>query len=192
MKVITAPEFYHVRESDITVFLAGGITNCENWQKEVIDVLKSAKDTDNLVVFNPRRDIWPSNSDLDEVKKQIEWEFEYLSCGKCLIFSMYFTNTKESDQPICFYELGRCLSDRCYCHSTPTIISCQEGFRREFDVVAQTELIADHTTNKNLNVNVNFTPKQHAQAILKGYHDIMGVRNKPTKVVKRKLTKEDL
>ena len=39
MKVITAVESYVPSEKDICVFLAGGITNCPNWQNEVIEEL---------------------------------------------------------------------------------------------------------------------------------------------------------
>ena len=35
MKIITAPEIYR-DSSNIACFLAGGITNCPNWQNEVI------------------------------------------------------------------------------------------------------------------------------------------------------------
>lgn len=35
MKIVTAPEIYK-DNSNITCFLAGGITNCPNWQNEVI------------------------------------------------------------------------------------------------------------------------------------------------------------
>ena len=41
MKVITAVEKYKPNYGDITVFLAGGITDCDNWQKRVIDYLIS-------------------------------------------------------------------------------------------------------------------------------------------------------
>ena len=39
MRVITAPEKYRKKSNDITVFLAGGITNCWEWQDKVIELL---------------------------------------------------------------------------------------------------------------------------------------------------------
>ena len=39
MKVITAIEDYVVKPDDIKVFMAGGITKCRDWQKEMIDIL---------------------------------------------------------------------------------------------------------------------------------------------------------
>lgn len=159
MKVITAPEYYALRNDDVAVFLAGGITNCEDWQNKVIDCLKryTSNITDKLVIFNPRRSEWPSNGDLEEVRRQIHWEADYIC--KCNIFSMYFTNTKDSDQPICFYELGRYTQGR-------DIISYQEGFRRALDVDIQMEILCP-----GIKVNKNITPEQHAELIFKKYKE---------------------
>lgn len=58
MKVITAPEFYYygIHRKDITCFLAGGITNCPEWQNDVIEYLKEhEEECSNLVILNPRR-----------------------------------------------------------------------------------------------------------------------------------------
>lgn len=96
-QIITAPSI----EKPIytSIFLAGGITNCKDWQKEVIKELEF----ENISIFNPRQenfDITDKNASF----KQISWEFERLE--QMDIFSMYFCNS-ESDQPICMYELGR-------------------------------------------------------------------------------------
>jgi len=167
MKVITAPEYYAPKKTDITVFLAGGITNCDDWQDIVIGYLLGlpADQTENLVVYNPRRNEWPSNSDDEEIRRQIHWEADYIRCAD--IFSMYFTNTKKSDQPICFYELGKYAGYR-------DIISYQEGFTRALDVKYQLEVrgIDDR-------INENFTPLQHAEAIMKEYNDELRRRKNP-------------
>lgn len=157
MKVITAPEYYVPTREEITVFLAGGITNCENWQKEVIDYLKSLPDekTDKLVIFNPRRDKWPKNSDTEEIRRQINWEADYIRTAD--IFTMYFTNTDKSDQPICFYELGK------YANRSNDIISYQEGFKRALDVEFQMSI------NGFADVHKNITPVQHAEFIFNQY-----------------------
>lgn len=157
MKVITAPEYYVPTRDEITVFLAGGITNCENWQKEVIDYLMSLPEekTDRLVIFNPRRDKWPKNSDTEEIRRQINWEADYIRSAD--IFTMYFTNTEKSDQPICFYELGK------YANRNNDIISYQEGFKRALDVEFQM------STNGRADVHKNVTPIQHAELIFNQY-----------------------
>jgi len=49
MKHVKCPE-----ESDggkRSVFLAGGITGCEDWQDEIVEMLKDT----NFVLLNPRR-----------------------------------------------------------------------------------------------------------------------------------------
>ncbi len=157
MKVVTVPEYYALKNDDIAVFLAGGITNCEDWQKEVIEYFKSLPEekTNHLVIFNPRRDKWPKNSDVEEVRRQINWEADYIN--KSNIFSMYFTNTDKSDQPICFYELGR------YARGND-VISYQEGFKRALDVDFQMEILCP-----TMRINKNITPTKHAELIFERY-----------------------
>ena len=82
-----------------SVFLAGGISNCTDWQSEVIKYL----DKEDITIFNPRRKNFDI-TDLSATTQQIKWEFNRLE--KMDIFSMYFCESK-SDQPICMYELGR-------------------------------------------------------------------------------------
>jgi hypothetical protein len=158
MKVITAPEYYVPTNEEIAVFLAGGITNCEDWQQEVIDYLKSLPEekTDKLVIYNPRRDKWPKSSDTEEIRRQINWEADYIRSAD--IFTMYFTNTEKSDQPICFYELGK------YANNNTDIISYQEGFKRALDVEFQMSI-----NRVSSYVHKNITPVQHAKLIFKQY-----------------------
>ena len=111
MIVVTAPDYYGLMfDSRKTFcFLAGGITDCSNWQKTVINFLKERENCmtlDNLVLFNPRRDNFPID-DPSAADKQIEWEYDWL--GMSDIFSIYFDGGN-SDQPICMYELGRYLT----------------------------------------------------------------------------------
>lgn len=157
MKVITAPEYYSPKNDEVCVFLAGGITNCDDWQQEVIYYLKHIPKNkiDRLVIFNPRRIKWPKDGDLDEIRRQIHWEADYIRSAD--IFSMYFTNTEKSDQPICFYELGK------YLGTARKIISYQEGFKRAFDVDIQIEEIL------GINVNKNISPMEHAKLIFDKY-----------------------
>ena len=39
MQIIIAPEAFQKKENQIGIFLAGGITNCSEWQNEVIKCL---------------------------------------------------------------------------------------------------------------------------------------------------------
>ena len=39
MKEIIAPTEYIIQKNEISLFLAGGITNCPKWQKDIIERL---------------------------------------------------------------------------------------------------------------------------------------------------------
>ena len=62
IKIIECPNVGE--NADYNLFLAGGITNCPDWQSELIKKLKNLKLDYNLNVYNPRRKIFSS---LDEV-----------------------------------------------------------------------------------------------------------------------------
>ena len=170
MRVIEAPNKVILDENDITCFLAGGICNCPDWQKEVIEEL-DRYDSPNLIILNPRR----ANFDIkkDSPTKQIKWEFEQLN--NMDIFSMYFANSEKSVQPICMYELGRHLAlmphrfikdwqDR-------IVLGVEAGYSRENDVRIQTSLAVGFD---KLNFwNFQATPKLHARAIYLSYNKIM-------------------
>lgn len=153
MRVITVPEKYVRQPNDITVFLAGGITNCWEWQDKVIEMLQNEKEVnlDNLVIFNPRRKDFPINKP-NASYEQIRWKFDMLE--RCDIFSMYFC-AGESDQPICMYELGRniCRMQMRFPidWSMRLIITTEYGYKRAKDVSIQTMLATDCiTTNSNI------------------------------------------
>jgi hypothetical protein len=139
MRIITAPQNYNKQSDQISVFLAGGITNCPKWQNEVIRKLEDFE-LQSLVIYNPRQehfDITNPNASY----KQIAWEYQYLESMD--IFSMYFSDGN-SDQPICMYELGRNIirmqnrfpND----WKERIVITCENGYRRKQDVYIQTRL----------------------------------------------------
>lgn len=159
MRVITAPEKYIRQPNDITVFLAGGITNCWEWQDKAIELLNE-KNLDNLVIFNPRRKDFPIN-DPNAAEEQIKWEFNMLE--QCDIFSMYFC-AGESDQPICMYELGRnlCRMQMRFPSNWEMriVVTVEEGYKREKDVDVQISLanigsVDEKYCNKNIEEHVN-------------------------------------
>ena len=170
MKIITAPEIYNDNNS-IKCFLAGGITNCPNWQEEVIKNIEEYAldikiDLKYLNIYNPRRNNFPI-SNPKAAEEQIKWEFNYLE--KCDIFSIYFCNAP-SDQPICMYELGRNISEKMSEYMATwnhrIIISIEKGYKREQDVIIQTKL----ATNNNIKPITFATPELHAQAIVDNYY----------------------
>jgi len=158
IQVITAPSL--TKPAYTSVFLAGGITNCRNWQEEVIEELK--KDDKDMSVFNPRQKDF-NVKDKNASYKQIKWEFERLQAMD--IFSMYFCNS-DSNQPICLYELGRYVlhmqskfpSD----WEERIVISVEKGYSRSADVRIQLGLCAP-----NILVDTdNVSPITHAVRIL--------------------------
>ena len=138
--------FQKEKKDKILIFLAGGITNCSNWQKTLIDIFSSTlKEKEyllNILFINPRRKNSISFKNEEEIIKQIKWEFKYLN--KCDLFTMFFDDTKLSDQPICFYELGKYLNQfqNIYKNNYEEhiIISYKKGFKRSLDLKIQIDL----------------------------------------------------
>lgn len=153
-QIITAPSL----EKPIytTLFLAGGITNCKDWQSDVIKELVY----DEVSIFNPRQEHFDV-SNKSASYEQIMWEYERLE--QMDIFSMYFCNS-DSDQPICMYELGRNIvrmqnrfpSD----WQQRIVISVEDGYRRKQDIIIQTSLCAP-----TLFVDGTAYPRSHAHYI---------------------------
>lgn len=178
MRIITAPYYYEPFAKDTSVFLAGGITNCGNWQQKIIKQLVDNYDYDydSLVVFNPRRENFPI-WDKSAAYEQIEWEFKMLE--RCDIFSMYFPSG-ESDQPICMYELGRNIlrmqmrfpadwRDR-------IIISVEDGYKRKQDVLIQTGLATQDTVLINTQTSPWICLSYHLEMIIRAYKKLSNAR----------------
>jgi len=125
--VIEAPKKYFSK--DLTsLFLAGGITNCPDWQSELIKYLKNEED---LVIYNPRRANFPIH-DPNAAKEQISWEYDYLK--KCDMISFWFS--KGSLNPIVLYELGRHGNSQ----NKLIFIGMDKEYERKQDVIIQTKL----------------------------------------------------
>lgn len=84
---------------------------------------------------------------------------------------MYFTNSENSVQPICLYELGRHLERMI--HRFPgdwkdrIIIGIEDGYSRTQDVIIQSRLAlrCDVTQER-------ITPEVYAQMIYKSYYKL--------------------
>lgn len=188
MKVITATEKYQTKEFEIDCFLAGGINKCWEWQEEVIKQLYMISQNPNtrldyLNIYNPRRKNFPIN-DPNTSNEQIAWEFENLQ--KMNIFSMYFCGNTESDQPICFYELGRNLEIFRNNNELDHVIITVEGdFKRVQDVVIQVKLVVGNTSKVTV-IPINSeedrlkAAKLHATKIAEIYSKIIKSKFLPT------------
>ena len=145
--IVTAPERVTFPHDSVKVFLAGGIQRCDEWQQKIINLFKYYGENKNVYIINPRRENFPIH-DPNAAEEQITWEFEMLE--QCDLFTMLFLDS-ESDQPICFYELGRNLEkmkqrfpkswfDR-------IVVTCDEKFKRRQDVEIQTKLATGMSVN---------------------------------------------
>jgi hypothetical protein len=139
VRVVTAPEpWVNPAVDEVPVFLAGGITACEEWQPKVVDLVRAIPNLGGIIVYNPRRADFPIG-DPGAARAQIEWEF--LMLERAHVFSMWFSASPTSDQPICMYELGRHVAlreDRRQAHLLA--IGVEPGYRRAQDVEIQVGL----------------------------------------------------
>lgn len=110
----------------VDLFLAGGISNCPDWQSEVIKMLG---DTD-LNIANPRRPYGLEKTG-DAAAKQIAWEHEMLSRAAVTLF--WFP--AGAIQPIALLELGRKMTE-----NKPLVVGVDEYYERRFDVEQQLQL----------------------------------------------------
>ena len=108
-----------------SIFLAGGITHCPDWQNVVTDKLKNF----DLTIYNPRRKVYPTEE--NPLREQIEWEYERLRSAD--IVSFWFSGG--SLNPITLFELGSAL-ERGQC----PIVGVDLEYERYFDVKIQVAL----------------------------------------------------
>lgn len=167
--VKTAPESVLLEEYSkcASVFLAGGITDCPNWQQSVIDHIKGTSfwlHRKDLLILNPRRDNFPMD-DPSAAEEQIKWEFDALD--RADIFSVWFADSA-SVQPITQYELGRQMALR---RSDPksVVIGVDPKYPRAQDVYVQTEL-ADDSIAKRISASI----EGHVINIIVGLGDKAG------------------
>jgi len=106
LEIVEAPN-EPKEKNKIKLFLAGGITNCPNWQKEIIDRLEYTVNVytkhmlEEVTVFNPRRENFPIENP-NASKEQISWEFYKLRESDIIVF--WFS--RGSLNPIVLLELG--------------------------------------------------------------------------------------
>jgi hypothetical protein len=128
-KIITAPEKeIQPDRNKNKLFLAGGITNCLDWQSITVNFLKEIPDT---TIYNPRRQNFPMDNP-NAAEEQIKWEYEHLK--KSNIIAFWFS--RGSLNPISLYELGKWGNSS----SIPIIIGVDDEYKRKKDVIIQTKL----------------------------------------------------
>ena len=126
MTYIEAPKRNFTKDKK-SLFLAGGITDCPDWQRTIINSLNDL----DVTIFNPRRKNFPIN-DPNAAQEQITWEFDMLRQADIIIVFWFCSETM---CPIVLYELGA--------HSMtnkPIIIGLDPNYSRRQDVEIQTKL----------------------------------------------------
>ena len=127
---IEAPEEF---EGDgPSLFFAGGITACFDWQSQL------ARDLADLpfTILNPRRRHFPMN-DPTAAAAQIAWEHRHLRKAGAVLF--WFPS--ETLCPITLYELGAWSMS-----AKPLFIGTHPDYQRRLDVEIQTRLARPEVT----------------------------------------------
>lgn len=123
-----APQDYRPAAGDSpSVFLAGGITGCPDWQETAARALLRR----GMVVFNPRRGEYLLD-DPDEAARQIAWEHRHLHLAGATLF---WFPAGPAVQPIALFELGAALGE-----GRRLAVGVEPGYPRAVDVREQVGL----------------------------------------------------
>jgi hypothetical protein len=122
-----APHEWVETPGHLSLFLAGGITDCPDWQKDVVLMLAAVR---GLALLNPRRARFPIH-DPAAAELQVTWEYLHLRLADAILF--WFPC--ETLCPIVLYELGAwSRSDK------PLFVGTHPDYARRQDVEIQTRL----------------------------------------------------
>lgn len=124
-----------------SLFLAGGITGCPDWQADMVSRLGDL----DIALINPRRANFPID-DPNAARQQIEWEHRGLGMADAISF--WFPC--ETLCPITLYELGAWTARSSmslarmgvtgWAPQKPIFVGVHPDYKRRLDVEIQTEL----------------------------------------------------
>jgi hypothetical protein len=123
MQYVESPKVLVEHNSKASIFLAGGITGCWDWQKEIVYMLENT----DIVLLNPRRKDFPTH-DSSAAIQQITWEYEHLRKADAIIF--WFSH--ETLCPIVLFELGSWLHQ-----NKPIFVGTHPEYARKHDIEIQ-------------------------------------------------------
>lgn len=132
---LKAPDPFTITDANfaaVKVFLAGGISNCPNWQEKISEYLEKHLQglSKDYLIINPRRDNFDVK-DASAAEAQIKWEHEMLERSDVILF--WFP--KDTLCPITLYELGNYTEKNKH-----LIIGVDPDYKRKEDVIIQTQL----------------------------------------------------
>lgn len=123
--ILTAPTQWSPSHRP-TLFIAGGISGCPDWQTGVCERIAGAVEVD---VINPRREGWDMKAHDEESMKQIRWEHWHLQRSDSILF--WFP--RETLCPITLLELGKYLART----EVDLTVGTHPEYQRRLDVVVQ-------------------------------------------------------
>lgn len=140
--VVKPPEVFNPVDhpgSFISIFLGGSIDmgQAEDWQTKITSMLIEEDLDLNLVIYNPRRDVWDPTIEQTITNpifyEQVRWEMDHLDI--CDIIVMYLD--PKGKAPISLMEIGLHADD------DKMIVCCPDGFWRKgnVEVVCQQKCI---------------------------------------------------
>lgn len=128
-QIITSPSAGPAKVP-LGVFLAGGISDCPDWQKAVAERLATNTDA---TVFNPRRADFDMSAYEDLSRAQIRWEYVALRLSPVNLF--WFP--EETLCPITLLELGSAMHRL---RPGALMVGTHPNYSRRFDVIEQMTL----------------------------------------------------
>lgn len=134
MKYVRAPEpFDWSNNPEVSLFLAGSISNAKNWQETITKIVHEGHTLETFFhIFNPRRENYNVLDPAVEVE-QITWEYNAIHTCNHILF--WFSH--ETLAPITLFELGSALKS----HDHDDIyIGIDPEYKRKNDVIIQTRL----------------------------------------------------
>lgn len=134
---IEALNEYSPVRGETSLFLAGGITGCNDWQNDAVEWLHYK--APNLVLLNPRRENFPID-DPSAAEEQIKWEHRHLRHTTAILF--WFP--EETLCPITLFEYGKWLGainfNNLQVIRKKLFVGCSYNYQRRSDVIIQTSL----------------------------------------------------
>lgn len=130
---LDAPNYAAEWPKQQSIFLAGGITGCEDWQGYAV---KRLEGFGNISVFNPRRVDYDASIGEVEAARQARWEHYHLDRADQVLFWFSY----ETIQPIVLFELGVRLRENNKTKRQEIFIGCHSDYRRIFNVMTSAGL----------------------------------------------------
>jgi Nucleoside 2-deoxyribosyltransferase like len=124
MIYVEAPAEMEIRGE--ALFLAGGISECPDWQSEAVRMLRYTPYT----VLNPRRKAFLEESRVAKAE-QVAWEY----CGLRMANVIAFWFPPTGVQPVALYELGAAVAA-----GKPISVGAHPRYCRRLDIELQLEV----------------------------------------------------